>query len=67
MPKVAVLGGGVNGLSTAINIQTSLPGIDIDVIASNFHDSTTSIGAGGIFIPTYKNILAPKDRLRLVN
>ena len=65
MLRIAVIGAGVVGLSTAINIQQRLPDVDITIIADKFTTGTTSHGAGGIFLPTYKaHPDTPKDRLR---
>ncbi|XP_033753948.1 D-aspartate oxidase-like [Pecten maximus] len=64
-PKIAVIGAGVVGLSTAINIETIIPGCDITIIADRFEADTTSIGAGGIFRPTEKAIPGvPADTIR---
>ena len=54
MVTIAVIGAGVVGLSTAINIQQRLPDADVTIIAETFTSDTTSHGAGGIFLPTYK-------------
>ena len=51
MTKVAVLGAGVVGLSTALNIKESIPNCDVTVIADKFNQDTTSDGAAGIFTP----------------
>lgn len=56
MAKIAVIGGGVIGLSTAVNIQILLPNAKVKVIADKFGQGTTSIGAGGIFRPNMKHI-----------
>ena len=65
MVRIAVIGAGVVGLSTAINVQQRLPDADITIIADKFTTETTSHGAGGIFLPTYKaHPDTPKDRLR---
>ena len=65
MVRIAVIGAGVVGLSTALNVQQRLPDADITIIADRFTTETTSHGAGGIFLPTYKaHPDTPKDRLR---
>lgn len=46
--KIAVVGGGVVGLTTALQIQNELHNADITVIASSF-DNTVSHVAAGIF------------------
>ncbi|XP_045192079.2 D-aspartate oxidase-like [Mercenaria mercenaria] len=50
--NIAVLGAGVVGLSTAINVQQSIPSARVTVIADKFFEDTTSYGAGGMFIPS---------------
>lgn len=54
MTNIAVLGAGVVGLSTAINIKRALPHVCVTIIADKFGTETTSHGAGGIFKPTAK-------------
>ncbi|XP_046578287.1 D-aspartate oxidase-like [Haliotis rubra] len=54
--KVAVVGAGVVGLSTAINILENVPGVDVTVIADKFEEETTSSGAGGHFRPNLNHI-----------
>ncbi|XP_069112493.1 D-aspartate oxidase-like [Argopecten irradians] len=51
MSRVCVIGAGVVGLSTAINIQKLLPGVSVQIVADRFEEETTSIGAGGLFRP----------------
>lgn len=51
--SIAVLGAGVVGLSTAINIQNLFPRAEVTVIADKFNTDTTSDGAAGLFRPTY--------------
>ena len=65
MVRIGVLGAGVIGLSTATRIQQCLPNADVTIIADKFLTETTSHGAGGIFLPTYKvHHKTPRDRLR---
>ncbi|XP_052817164.1 D-aspartate oxidase-like [Mya arenaria] len=52
MYDIAVIGAGVVGLSTAVNIQEVLPGRHVTVIADRFTTGTTSHGAAGIIRPT---------------
>ncbi len=53
--KVAVLGAGVVGLSTAVRLLEVWDGIgnnekvEISIIADQFGEMTTSDGAGGLF------------------
>ncbi|XP_022258776.1 D-aspartate oxidase-like [Limulus polyphemus] len=50
-PKVAVIGAGIIGLSTALCIKETLPLVDLTVIADKFDNDTLSSGAGGLFGP----------------
>lgn len=52
MVNIAVLGAGVVGLSTAINIKRNIDHANVTIIADKFLSETTSSGAGGIFKPT---------------
>ena len=52
MSRIAVIGAGVVGLSTAVLIQQHMPGVDVTIIADKFDKDTTSDGAAGIFRPT---------------
>lgn len=49
--RVAVVGAGVVGLTTATMLQEALPGASCTVIADKFGQETTSDGAAGIFRP----------------
>ena len=49
--KVAIIGGGVNGLATGIRLQEAVPLIHVQIIAELFGDDTTSRGAGGLWKP----------------
>lgn len=49
--KVAVIGAGLIGLSTAVSISESLPDCSVAVIADKFTPNTTSDVAAGILIP----------------
>jgi len=51
MKKVAVIGAGVIGLSTALRLQEEIPGLQVSVIAEKFSPETTSDGAAGIWGP----------------
>lgn len=53
--NVAVIGAGVIGLSTALNVQRVVPGARVTVIADKFYEQTTSYGSGGLFIPSAKS------------
>lgn len=51
--RVGVVGAGVVGLSTAVQIQESLPSsAQVTIIADKFDRDTTSDGAAGVFRPT---------------
>uniref|UniRef100_G3MP03 FAD dependent oxidoreductase domain-containing protein n=1 Tax=Amblyomma maculatum TaxID=34609 RepID=G3MP03_AMBMU len=49
--RVAVVGAGVVGLSTALCIQENIPGIAVTVFADRFIEDTLSFGAAGFFRP----------------
>ncbi|KAM9006342.1 D-aspartate oxidase isoform 3-T3 [Sarcophilus harrisii] len=51
MTRVAVIGAGVIGLSTAVCISESIPQCSIDVISDKFTPNTTSDVAAGMLIP----------------
>ncbi|XP_078068486.1 D-aspartate oxidase isoform X2 [Mustelus asterias] len=51
--RVAVIGAGVVGLSTAVCIAESLPGCSVTVIAEKFSPHTTSNVAAGILSPHF--------------
>lgn len=57
MPKVAVIGAGIIGLSTALNIQKLMPKCSVTIFADKFTSDTTSHGAGGLFRPNTEHIL----------
>lgn len=52
MARIAVVGAGAVGLSTAVQIQELLPSAKMTLIADKFTTETTSNGAAGIFNPT---------------
>lgn len=49
--RVAVVGAGVVGLSTALCIQENIPGTSVTVMADRFIEDTLSFGAAGFFRP----------------
>ena len=60
-----VVGAGVVGLCTALNIQQTIPGCLVTVMADKFGEDTTSDGAAGIFRPVADHIPGvPVDTLR---
>lgn len=63
--QIAVVGAGVVGLSTAVQIQQLQPSASVTLIADKFTTETTSHGAAGIFRPTVDKILGvPLPQLR---
>jgi len=66
--RVAVVGAGVVGLSTAVQIQQVVPaGVKVTIIADKFTTETTSHGAAGIFRPVLsKTPGVPLALLKLV-
>ncbi|XP_045193490.2 D-aspartate oxidase-like [Mercenaria mercenaria] len=52
MYDIVILGAGIVGLSTAVNVQCLLPDRRVTVIADKFTKDTTSDGAAGIFRPS---------------
>jgi len=50
--RIAVVGAGVVGLSTAVRIQQLHDHVSVTVIADRFTTETTSHGAAGIFRPS---------------
>lgn len=62
--NIAVIGAGVVGLSTAMNIIDSIPFVSVTVIADKFNTETTSDGAGGLFRPNYNTTPGiPKEEM----
>ncbi|XP_066536416.1 D-aspartate oxidase [Hoplias malabaricus] len=49
--KVAVIGAGVIGLSTAVCLAKTLPYCSVTILAEKFSPNTTSDGAAGILLP----------------
>ena len=49
--RIAVVGAGVVGLSTAVRIQQLHAPVSVTIIADRFTTETTSHGAAGIFRP----------------
>lgn len=50
--RIVVVGAGVVGLSTAVQLQKTFPNCSITIVADKFGKDTTSDGAAGIFRPT---------------
>ena len=60
--KVCVIGGGVIGLSTAVNIADNMSNVDVDIIAEKFSPDTTSDIAGGWWEPhDVKDLITDRD------
>lgn len=49
--KVVVVGAGVVGLNTALEVQRRHPDFDLTIIADKFNEETLSDGAAGLFRP----------------
>ncbi len=62
--KIAVVGAGAVGLSTAVCIQEQLPTAHVTVIAEVFNKDTTSDGAAGLFRPNVNDLKNPEHLLR---
>ncbi|PVD21198.1 hypothetical protein C0Q70_19366 [Pomacea canaliculata] len=52
MVRIAILGAGIVGLTTAVNVQREIPLASVTIIADKFGTDTTSSGSGGFFRPT---------------
>ena len=61
-PKIAVIGAGVIGLTSAVRICEEVPQADVTIIAENFEQDTTSAGAAGLWEP-YKLRDTPPELL----
>jgi glycine/D-amino acid oxidase-like deaminating enzyme len=57
MVRVAVIGAGAVGLSTALCIKLKYPSLPLTILADRFLDATTSDGAGGLFRPDQRFII----------
>lgn len=65
MTRIVVVGAGVVGLSTAVQIQQCVPGSKVTIVADKYFEETTSYGAGGIFRPIHsKNPDVPANTLK---
>ncbi|XP_072170143.1 D-aspartate oxidase-like [Diadema setosum] len=58
--KVAVVGAGIIGVATAVNIQALCPDADVAILAEKFSPDTTSDGAAG-FIQPYLVVGTPNE------
>jgi len=68
MPRrIAVVGAGAVGLSTAVQIQQQNAAASVTLIADKFTTETTSHGAAGIFRPSPDKFPGvPRPQLKLV-
>ena len=57
MVRVAIIGAGAVGLSTALCIKLKYPSLPLTIIADRFLETTTSDGAGGLFRPDQRFIV----------
>ena len=68
--KVAIIGAGIMGVSTAICLQDAVPSLDLTVIAETFSPENTSDGAAGLWssVPGHwmKNTEKQKQRYKLI-
>lgn len=63
--RVAVVGAGVVGVSTAVCVAETLPSCAVTLIAEAFSPDTTSDGAAGILFAAEFPGEAPEPRRRL--
>lgn len=49
--RVGVLGAGIVGMTSALELSNTFPSCQVTVIADKFNQDTTSDGAAGIFRP----------------
>ena len=52
MVRVAIIGAGIVGLTSAVNVQKLIPDAKVTIISDKFNKDTTSAGAGGLYRPT---------------
>lgn len=55
--KIAVIGSGVVGLTTALELQDEYRNATVTIIAHKFYKETTSFVAAGIFRPGKRNFI----------
>ena len=63
VPSICVVGGGVIGMTTAVNIVSSIPSVHVTVMAERFSPDTTSDVAAGFCFP-HKLSDTPKHLVR---
>lgn len=49
--KFGVVGCGIIGLTTGLELQNTFPNAQVTILADRFHEETTSYVAAGIFRP----------------
>ncbi|GFN92220.1 D-aspartate oxidase-like [Plakobranchus ocellatus] len=54
--KIAVIGAGIIGLSSAVAVQNRLQDASVTIIADRLTRHTTSHGSGGLFVPEAEGI-----------
>ena len=72
--KIAVIGGGIIGTTSALALIDSIPNIDITLISEKFSPNTTGDGSGGLIFPYLPGKTSPqrvskwvKDTVRFLN
>ncbi|KAK9891818.1 hypothetical protein WA026_016616 [Henosepilachna vigintioctopunctata] len=63
--RICVLGSGVIGLTTAIELKKEFRNASIDIIADAFYNGITSFAAAGLFLPMESNSGGSVERTRL--
>lgn len=51
--KIAIIGAGIIGVSTAYRLKTTFPDLDVTVISKDFSPNTVSDVAAGFWEPIY--------------
>lgn len=59
--QVAIVGGGIVGLSTALNLQNEFRDSKITIFASSFQDTTSHVAAGIFRVGT--SFSGPNDEI----
>ena len=62
--RVCVVGAGVIGLGSAVEILESIPNVDVTVVAEKFSPKTTSNLSAGFYNPRFEMQNVPSDKLR---
>ncbi|XP_064625354.1 D-aspartate oxidase-like isoform X2 [Lineus longissimus] len=53
VPKVCVVGAGIMGLSTALQIAETIPGVEVTILAEDYPPNISSSAAGGYIVMAY--------------